>query len=144
MDIQYKPKKPFTTNNYPCGNCIEKQAKYMCPKCKLPYCGIKCYKNHNIECSEEFYKTQVFLHLKSKKTSKSETKKISDILISTQEKSDIVLDEILNNTKEERLLKLNEIICKENDNLLEELNHEEKLKFSNFIKSGKIMKYIIE
>jgi hypothetical protein len=58
-----------------CGVCQQKEAKYTCPRCQLPYCSIDCYRNHNKNsnndddssdgrrvnnsCTEEFYKTKV-------------------------------------------------------------------------------------
>ncbi|EGW35096.1 uncharacterized protein SPAPADRAFT_58239 [Spathaspora passalidarum NRRL Y-27907] len=28
-----------------CGLCQEQESKYKCPKCKVPYCSIACYKS---------------------------------------------------------------------------------------------------
>ncbi|PIA17921.1 hypothetical protein COEREDRAFT_85796 [Coemansia reversa NRRL 1564] len=51
-----------------CGICDKPRAKYNCPKCALPYCSLKCYrdKKHD-ECSENFYKDQVEENMKAHK-----------------------------------------------------------------------------
>lgn len=42
---------------YFCFRCNEVDAKYMCPRCNIPYCSLKCYQAEvHIQCSESFYK----------------------------------------------------------------------------------------
>ncbi len=33
-----------------CGVCGEGEDKYKCPKCRLPYCSVKCCKQHKEQC----------------------------------------------------------------------------------------------
>ena len=63
-----------------CQICNEKEFKYICPKCKIFYCSIDCYKNHNKNCTEEFYKNNVIEELKSTKVNEEEGKKFRYIL----------------------------------------------------------------
>ena len=43
-----------------CSICNQNEVKYICPKCKIPYCSMDCYKKHNNECTEEFYKKKCY------------------------------------------------------------------------------------
>ena len=58
-----------------CGLCNLKEFKYTCPKCKVKYCGVDCYKTHNIECTEDFYKRNVEAELKNQKVEEDSSKK---------------------------------------------------------------------
>ena len=40
-------------------NDKNKEAPYKCPKCKITYCNIKCYRNHSSTCTETFYHDRV-------------------------------------------------------------------------------------
>ncbi|EWC47570.1 hypothetical protein DRE_03190 [Drechslerella stenobrocha 248] len=37
----------------PCKFCEKEQAKYKCPTCSAPYCGLACYKPHKNKHDEE-------------------------------------------------------------------------------------------
>jgi hypothetical protein len=43
-----------------CTICKAKASKYTCPRCFLRYCGVTCYQQHGTQCTESFYKEQVF------------------------------------------------------------------------------------
>jgi HIT zinc finger len=142
MDISYKIHEPFGKISYLCCTCSKKQAKYICPRCQIPYCSIKCYKSHNSNCSEEFYREQVLIHLNSKKTEKSEVKKMHNILNSNQYTSDPILSEILSDSQYKRLEEIESIASKPNP--LEHLTQQEKQELSDFVRSGKAFRYISE
>ncbi|KAG7322755.1 hypothetical protein KOW79_014101 [Hemibagrus wyckioides] len=41
----------------PCGLCLSNPARYTCPRCNVPYCGLSCYRGSaHTACSELFYK----------------------------------------------------------------------------------------
>ena len=63
-----------------CQICNENEFKYICPKCKIFYCSLNCYKKHNKNCTEEFYKNNVIEELKSTKVNEEEGKKFRYIL----------------------------------------------------------------
>lgn len=139
MEVKFKEKHGFGIIQLLCPCCKKKQARYVCPKCKVPYCCIGCYKAHSEECPEEFYKDQVLGLLSSQKPLKSEVKKISEILRFGQGDSDVVLDEMLEEKIENRLRFL------ETSNVfLENLTVDEKKEFLEFVNSGKALKYIEE
>ncbi|MCQ2821127.1 MAG: zinc finger HIT domain-containing protein, partial [archaeon] len=58
-----------------CQICKQNEYKYVCPKCKVLYCSINCYKNHSSECTEEFYKDHVIKELKATKMNKKDVSK---------------------------------------------------------------------
>ncbi|XP_026192439.1 uncharacterized protein LOC34623189 [Cyclospora cayetanensis] len=41
-----------------CQVCKESQHKYVCPKCKLLYCSLPCYKKHSADCISQFYDSE--------------------------------------------------------------------------------------
>ena len=55
--------------NEKCIMC-KKVGKYICPKCKKFYCNLECYKCHNEDCTEGFYKENVEQQLKNTKADK--------------------------------------------------------------------------
>ena len=129
------PKQSFS-----CINC-KKTAKYQCPKCKSHYCELLCYKNHNPECTEEFYKEQVTQHLKGKKVTEAEMKKMKRILEKYKDNEVIdepsaEIEESLLNKKIARLNELKEILEK-GELSLEKLSPEEQIEFEKFIEEQK-------
>ncbi|CDI80074.1 hypothetical protein, conserved [Eimeria acervulina] len=41
-----------------CQVCKDAQHKYVCPKCRLLYCSLLCYKQHNSECVAAFHEEE--------------------------------------------------------------------------------------
>lgn len=135
MDVQYKDHRPFSNDLSTCLVCKKHQAKYLCPKCKTGYCDSRCYKNHNEECVEEFYKSHVLDNL-TKKCDKEEIMKIKEIIERVRDCPDPVLDEMMMERKEKRL---NEIYEKCDENLPEEILDPDELKeFYKFVRSGQV------
>ena len=83
-----------------CSICNTNEVKYICPKCKVPYCSMDCYKKHNKECTEEFYKKNVIEELKSMKFKEDESKKYREKLKDYQEKLNLI-DEKYDQIKKE-------------------------------------------
>lgn len=42
-----------------CLVCQLNEARYTCPKCKVVYCSLSCYKDHDENCSESFFRDRV-------------------------------------------------------------------------------------
>ena len=122
--------------NFSCIAC-KKNAKYQCPKCKSYYCDLICYKNHNPECAEEFYKEQVTQHLKGKKVSEAEIKKMKRILEKYKDKDveDEPCTEIEESLLKKKVARLNELkdILEKGELTLEKLSPEEQVEFGKFI-----------
>ncbi|KAL8275903.1 hypothetical protein Esti_000165 [Eimeria stiedai] len=41
-----------------CQVCKEEPHKYVCPKCRLLYCSLPCYKEHSARCVSAFYESE--------------------------------------------------------------------------------------
>lgn len=69
MDIKYKTSEINSSGSQvaDCGICGENKAKYSCPRCNMPYCGLECYRHaeKHQTCSEDFYRDQVVEELKA-------------------------------------------------------------------------------
>ena len=37
-------------------SCTTATARYTCPRCRAPYCGLDCYRCHGDACTESFYR----------------------------------------------------------------------------------------
>lgn len=130
-----------------CTICNTKEVKYICPKCKIPYCCMDCYKKHNKECTEEFYKNNVIEELKSIKFKEEDTKKFREKLKNYQEKLNLI-DEQYDEIKKEEQNKINnkeiehyeEILNKMNNdkfNVKYDFTSEDWKNFHNFMKTFK-------
>jgi HIT zinc finger len=81
----------------PCAICHERKSLYSCPRCRIPYCSVSCYRKHGTEavnsdeilensdglcCTEQFYEHRVsqVLRLEVKENSKSIRHKLRDAL----------------------------------------------------------------
>ena len=122
-----------------CEAC-KKPAKYQCPRCKVPYCDLTCYKAHNSECTELFYKDQVIQHLKGKKVTEAEMNKMKKLLHKYKDQDDEEqmpeIDEKILNKKLKRLNELKDMI--DNKELtIEKLSIEEQMDFQNFVEERK-------
>ena len=119
--------KEFNIKNKPnqkCKICNQNEVKYVCPKCKIPYCSMDCYKKHNKDCTEEFYKNNVIEELKSMKFSEEETKKFKEKYKNYQEKLNLI-DEQYNEVKksdEENKIKRKEI--ERYEEILDKMNND--------------------
>ncbi|XP_014302202.1 zinc finger HIT domain-containing protein 2 [Myotis lucifugus] len=57
----------------PCGFCPAAEAqpaRYVCPRCNVPYCSLRCYRAHGT-CAEDFYRDQVLGELRGRSASPS-------------------------------------------------------------------------
>ena len=65
-----------------CAVCTIVTAKYKCPTCDIPYCGVKCFTGHNDgACNEDFCERQVTQHLLNKRVEYKDKKSMHDILL---------------------------------------------------------------
>ncbi|KAM5225394.1 zinc finger HIT domain-containing protein 2 [Hipposideros larvatus] len=57
----------------PCSFCPAAEAqpaRYICPRCNVPYCSLRCYRAHGT-CAEDFYRDQVLGELRGRSASPS-------------------------------------------------------------------------
>ncbi|GFH50242.1 hypothetical protein CTEN210_06718 [Chaetoceros tenuissimus] len=45
-----RPNKHNDKKSIGCGVCGIDDGKYKCPKCRVPYCSVKCCKEHKLQC----------------------------------------------------------------------------------------------
>ena len=135
FDVKEKQKCKICNNN--------QEVKYVCPKCKIPYCSMQCYKKHNESCTEEFYKSNVIQELKNTKFNEEEKKNFREKLKNYQEKLNLI-DEKYEQLKDEddiinkKILHYEEILKKMNEdkfNSKYDFTADDWNDFNNFIKN---------
>ena len=135
FDVKEKQKCKICNNN--------QVVKYVCPKCKVPYCSMQCYKKHNESCTEEFYKSNVIQELKNTKFNEEEKKNFREKLKNYQEKLNLI-DENYEQLKDEddiinkKILHYEEILKKMNEdkfNSKYDFTADDWNDFNNFIKN---------
>ena len=135
FDDKEKQKCKICNNN--------QEVKYVCPKCKVPYCSMECYKKHNESCTEEFYKNNVIQELKNTKFNEEEKKNFREKLKNYQEKLNLI-DENYEQLKDEddiinkKILHYEEILKKMNEdkfNSKYDFTADDWNDFNNFIKN---------
>ena len=135
FDAKEKQKCKICNNN--------QEVKYVCPKCKVPYCSMQCYKKHNESCTEEFYKSNVIQELKNTKFNEEEKKNFREKLKNYQEKLNLI-DEKYEQLKDEddiinkKILHYEEILKKMNEdkfNSKYDFTADDWNDFNNFIKN---------
>lgn len=63
-----------------CHVCQRERARYTCPRCQAPYCGLACYKEHGTECTESFFRDQVIGELKNERPDEDEREQVASLL----------------------------------------------------------------
>ncbi|XP_071959613.1 zinc finger HIT domain-containing protein 2-like [Antedon mediterranea] len=119
-----------------CNLCLQKTAKYVCPRCNVSYCSLACYKSlRHADCSESFYREHVIDEMKNTKKSSEERQQVLDMLKRLEEDDqqyDMNSDE---ESLETRLEGLN--LEKDSDLVWEKLTHEEREGFEKLLKNEK-------
>ena len=128
--------------NIKCSICKQKNSKYICPKCKIFYCSVDCYKKHNNDCIEKFYKKNCEEELKSIKINEKDVKNfknnIKNYYFNIQNDFNINDKNVLNNKNIERYEKILNKIKKNEFKILQEFNYNDWNNFYLFIKSEQI------
>jgi HIT zinc finger. len=102
---------PHTKSSSGCGVCGESNlAKYKCPKCRLPYCSVKCCKDHKVTCpavqtnADTVNKTSVRINRNNSITDPNNTRAVSKYLAADE----LTQDPLLNSAKRKQMLRENE------------------------------------
>ena len=128
-----------------CQICKENSFKYICPKCKVLYCSINCYKTHNSECTEGFYQSNVIEELKATKVSEDEAKKfrhsLKDFYTKLNEKNQDILDtdSLTEEIENKKILHYEELFDKMNNGTFDiekDLTPQDWEEFKKFLNSG--------
>ena len=133
-----------SNNKQKCSFCNDKVVKYICPKCKIPYCSMECYKKHNEKCTEEFYKNNVIQELKNTKFNEEEKKIFREKLKNYQEKLNLIDENYTqiknedNDLSDKKISKYEEILDKMNSdkfNIKYDFTADDWTEFNNFLKN---------
>lgn len=123
-----------------CKICSQNEHKYICPKCKVKYCSVKCFKEHNTDCTENFYKKCVEEELKhskiNEKDKKNFKKNIQNIFNKQSHEDRIFEEEKLGELNQNKIRHLEELLLKINNNsfdLTRDLTKEDWESFNKFI-----------
>lgn len=123
-----------------CKICKANEFKYICPKCKIKYCSVKCYKEHSINCTEEFYKRCVEEEFQSTKIdvdAKKTFKKNLHNILNKQVKEDELYDQQkINDIYKNKIEHLQDILDKIENNTIDfsrDLSKEDWEHFNKFI-----------
>lgn len=122
-----------------CELCLEKPAKYTCPRCNVKYCSLECYKcEKHMSCSELFYKNCVIQALQDDVIDEERKQSMLEILKRDHEdKNDnFLVEEDDEEDLEERLEGLN--LDRDTDKIWEKLTKEEKREFEKAVGNGYI------
>lgn len=121
-----------------CIQCGKNDFKYICPKCKIKYCSVECYKSHSVQCTENFYKQNVEEELKSLTVDNDSKKKFKNLLKDYQGGSE---EEILYSLTDNRKKHLEDILEKIESgklDLVSDLTPDDWLEFNKFIEGNTI------
>ncbi|XP_058876676.1 zinc finger HIT domain-containing protein 2-like [Acipenser ruthenus] len=120
-----------------CGLCLLNTARYTCPRCNAPYCTLACYRgNRHLNCSEEFYKTEVLEHLGQSRGEEEGRRRVEEILMRMKEMGEEEEEEGGGDVAERLAgLDLNPLTEEE---MWELLSEEEREKFESLLSSGNI------
>ncbi|CAI2364727.1 unnamed protein product [Moneuplotes crassus] len=124
---------PKSSSKMPkCAVCSKKNGEYICPKCKIQYCSIDCYKAHSETCTEDFYKSCVESELKKQRVNKHHTKDINEILRRHKEEAE---QESSSLAPKFSKFKNEEILQKLEDLTLDDFTPQERQEFDLYVKS---------
>ncbi|XP_065567855.1 zinc finger HIT domain-containing protein 2-like isoform X2 [Artemia franciscana] len=132
----------------PCQLCKTITSKYVCPKCNIQYCSIKCYRSpDHLACSEEFYRHCISEELgaRGEDFNKSEIN-ILEALKRFNEDENNEYEDIDSDEENEEVDDLEkrfaEIDVASTDKLWSLLNDEEKTEFQKLVASGKAIEMV--
>lgn len=128
-----------------CQVCKNNDFKYICPRCKILYCSLNCYTNHNSKCTEEFYKSNVIEELKATKVDEDSAKKFRYNLKNFYNKLNETNEDILDNEninseyENKRIIHFEELLNKLESGTFDihkDLSKQDWDEFKEFINSG--------
>ncbi|KAI9295084.1 hypothetical protein K502DRAFT_234797 [Neoconidiobolus thromboides FSU 785] len=138
-----------------CRICFKSKGNYSCPKCKIMYCSLTCYRNEkHLQCSEKFYQQQVEEGFQGLTIDEEEKEKMIKLLRRFEEQSmdkEIDMKDLenyfLNGGEEEEIFdkfegkNLDELTY---DEIWNELSEKERDEFQQLIKNKENIGDIIE
>jgi len=127
-----------------CQFCLKSDAKYSCPRCNHPYCGVDCYRGlSHSQCSEAFYKDCVQSELSFESSDvnrvRERTNEILQRAKTAAESDDLLLD---SDDEEDLSERITNIDLENSEKLWEVLTPEERQDFKRKLNSGELCKLV--
>jgi len=125
-----------------CQFCLTSDARYSCPRCNHPYCGVDCYRSlGHSQCSEAFYKDCVQSELSefSDVNKVRETNEILQRAKTAAESDNLLLD---SDDEEDLSDRITNIDLENSEKLWEVLTPEERQDFKRKLNSGELYKLV--
>lgn len=126
-----------------CQFCLKLDAKYSCPRCNHPYCGLNCYRSlSHSQCSEGFYKDCVQNELSEISDVNRNRERTNEIL--QRSKTAAESDNLLLDSDDEEDLsdRITNIDLENSETLWEVLTPEEQQDFKRKLNSGELYKLV--
>lgn len=125
-----------------CFICLQKEAKYSCPRCNIAYCGLQCYQSpSHSQCSESFYKDWIHTELVSSGGGASNPQKTLDILKRSRDQAENE-DPLDSDDDEDLSVRLEGIDLDDADQLWSILTPAERKDFQSKLDSGELYKLV--
>uniref|UniRef100_A0A1B6J203 HIT-type domain-containing protein n=1 Tax=Homalodisca liturata TaxID=320908 RepID=A0A1B6J203_9HEMI len=128
----------------PCKMCLQIEAKYVCPRCNIPYCSLSCYQSEShVQCSESFYRDCVVEQIRGDQLDSESQQKMVEMLqrvqqIDTQFQDEEALDSDDSDSCAELSDRLAGVDLDNADSVWERLTEDERQQFHQFVTSGDI------
>ena len=111
-----------------CDICLKTRSQYKCPKCNWKYCSVKCYRDEkHSDCSESFYREEIFLELDSREDG-DDLKKVLD------EISHLDIGETSSENTDETC---SEIIDLDSGNIFDQLSEKQQNAFNELLRTNR-------
>ncbi|KAK6625075.1 hypothetical protein RUM43_005366 [Polyplax serrata] len=126
-----------------CQICEINTGKYLCPRCDIRYCSVKCYQSEeHLQCSEAFYEKLVKEELQCTELDPEVKKRMIESLKNTYQRS--LDEESLDDADSEPDLasRLSDLNLDDVDAIWEKLTPSERKDFRKLVATGEIIKIL--
>ncbi|KAF6212172.1 hypothetical protein GE061_012693 [Apolygus lucorum] len=131
-----------------CQLCRDGTFKYVCPRCNIPYCSVRCYQSQaHSDCSEQFYKENIQEYLKAEGPDSQSKNKMMEMLKKFENEQldeDDLRDSEDSDDESSLTDRLAEVDLDDPDEVWDKLLPEERQEFLELLKSGDVTKLIPE
>ncbi|XP_054277793.1 zinc finger HIT domain-containing protein 2 [Macrosteles quadrilineatus] len=130
-----------------CQICKQADSKYVCPKCNIPYCSLKCYQSElHSQCSETFYKDCVVEQIRSEDVDPQTQSKMMEILQRVQNIDEQFDEEVPDSDDDDSVEdlagRLAGVDLDDPDSVWEKLTLAEKQQFEELLRSGDVSQIV--
>ncbi|XP_076464248.1 zinc finger HIT domain-containing protein 2-like [Babylonia areolata] len=120
-----------------CSICVQKEARYTCPRCNIAYCSLDCYRHKKHEgCSESFYRDWVMDEMKEHVMRPEDRQKVLEMLSREHEQQEADSDDDDTPDLSERLEGLD--LDRDAGEVWKRLTAGEREEFAHMLKDGRL------